>query len=65
VEHATPHLIVALVPEMPSEMVINASTFERYREELLGTELHLGQGHRSFGHATVVTAAEASDAASL
>ncbi|MGA5114920.1 RNA-binding domain-containing protein, partial [Streptomyces pseudogriseolus] len=53
VERATPHLIVVLAPEMPGEMVINASTFERYRVDLLGTELYLGQGHRLFGHATV------------
>lgn len=53
VERTTPHLIVVLAPEMPGEMVINASTFERYRVELLGTELYLGQGHRLFGHATI------------
>lgn len=53
VERTTPHLIVTLVPETPGEMVINASTFERYRVELLGTELYLGQGHRLFGYATV------------
>ncbi|MGW4391011.1 hypothetical protein [Streptomyces sp. NPDC004685] len=53
VERTTPHLIVALVPEMPGEMPINASTFERCRTEILGTELHLGQGARLFGHVTV------------
>ncbi|MEU0853496.1 ATP-binding protein [Streptomyces flaveolus] len=53
VQRTTPHLIVALVPEMPGEMVINASTFEQHRVELLGTELYLGQGHRLFGYATV------------
>ncbi|MGM7443979.1 AlbA family DNA-binding domain-containing protein [Streptomyces griseoincarnatus] len=53
VERTTPHLVVALVPEMPGEMVINAGTFERYRSELLNTELYLGQGHRMFGHVAV------------
>ncbi|GGU02349.1 hypothetical protein GCM10010272_54450 [Streptomyces lateritius] len=53
VERTTPHLVVALVPEVPGEMVINAGTFERYRFELLNTELHLGQGHRMFGHVAV------------
>ncbi|WEH37266.1 hypothetical protein PZB75_30225 [Streptomyces sp. AM 4-1-1] len=45
VERTTPHLIVALVPEIPGEMIVNASTFERYRVELLGADLYLGQGH--------------------
>ncbi len=53
VERTTPHLIVALVPEIPGEMIVNASTFERYRVELLGADLYLGQGHRVFGYATV------------
>jgi hypothetical protein len=53
VERTTPHLIVALVPEMPGEMVINADTFERFRSELLNMELYLGQGHRMFGHVAV------------
>jgi hypothetical protein len=53
VERDSPQLIVALVPEVPGEMVINASTFERYRVELLGTEFYLGQGQRLFNHVTV------------
>lgn len=53
VERDTPQLIVALVPEVPGEMVINASAFERHRVELLGTEFHFGQGHRLFNHVTV------------
>ncbi|MFD5748963.1 helix-turn-helix domain-containing protein [Streptomyces sp. NPDC127033] len=53
VERTTPHLIVALVPEIPGEMTVNASTFEQYRVELLGADLYLGQGHRVFGYATV------------
>ncbi|MFD3381288.1 MULTISPECIES: helix-turn-helix domain-containing protein [unclassified Streptomyces] len=53
VERDTPQLIVALVPEVPGDMVINAGTFERNRVELLGTEFHLGQDHPLFNHVTV------------
>ncbi|MFI6341414.1 helix-turn-helix domain-containing protein [Streptomyces sp. NPDC050535] len=49
----TPHLIVILVPEQASDMVIDSDRFIRYREELLATQLHLGQEGRNFGSVTV------------
>ncbi|ALC26239.1 hypothetical protein ABE83_03475 [Streptomyces sp. CFMR 7] len=34
-----PHLIVALTPEIPGEMVMNSESFDRYRTELQGVSL--------------------------
>lgn len=34
-----PHLIVALTPEIPGEMVLNSESFDRYRTELQGVSL--------------------------
>ncbi|MFF9409817.1 helix-turn-helix domain-containing protein [Streptomyces anandii] len=49
----TPHLIVALTPEAPGDMVIDSARFARYQEELGSTELYLGHGHRTFTRPTV------------
>lgn len=53
VRRTTPHLIVTVVPEQAGDMVIDSDRFARYKEELLATELLLGQGVRNFGRVTV------------
>ncbi|MFI0772836.1 helix-turn-helix domain-containing protein [Streptomyces sp. NPDC021218] len=49
----TPHLIVTVVPELVGDMVIDSTRFTRYQQELLGTQLYLGQGDSNFGLVTV------------
>ncbi|MFE4998944.1 helix-turn-helix domain-containing protein [Streptomyces mirabilis] len=53
VRRTTPHLIVTVVPEQAGDMVFDSDRFARYKEELLATELLLGQGVRNFGRVTV------------
>jgi hypothetical protein len=48
-----PHLITTLVPEQPGDMVIDSGRFTHYEQELLATELYLGQGVRNFGRVSV------------
>ncbi|MER8103929.1 RNA-binding domain-containing protein [Kitasatospora sp. NPDC094016] len=48
-----PHLIVTLVPEIAGEMTVDSARFAQYKDELLGTEFYLGQGHRLFGDVAV------------
>ncbi|KUN35840.1 ATP-binding protein [Streptomyces longwoodensis] len=47
-DRATPHLVVALAPEAPGDMVIDSARFARYQDEIQRAELYLGQGHRTF-----------------
>jgi len=49
----TPHLIVTVVPEQPGDLVIDSARFTRYQQELLGTQLHLGQQVSNFGRVSV------------
>lgn len=49
----TPHLIVTVVPEQPGDMVTDSARFTRYQQELLGTQLYLGQQVSNFGRVTV------------
>ncbi|MEU0145930.1 ATP-binding protein [Streptomyces sp. NPDC006288] len=39
----TPHLIVTVVPEQVGNMVIDSARFTRYRQEILDTQLYVGQ----------------------
>ncbi|WP_181802460.1 hypothetical protein [Streptomyces shenzhenensis] len=52
-ERTTPHLVVALAPEVPGDMVIDSDRFARYSREIDATELYLGQGHTMFGRPSV------------
>ncbi|GHA72179.1 hypothetical protein GCM10010372_83830 [Streptomyces tauricus] len=53
VRRTTPHLIATLVPEQAGDMVIDSDRFTRYEQELLATQLFLGQGSRNFGRVSV------------
>lgn len=52
-DRTSPHIIVTLVPEMAGEMTVDSARFARYKDQLLGTEFYLGQGHRPFGDVAV------------
>ncbi|MFG2960842.1 helix-turn-helix domain-containing protein [Streptomyces sp. NPDC048291] len=52
-ERTTPHLVVALAPEVPGDMVIDSDRFTQYSREIETTELYLGQGHTMFGRPSV------------
>ncbi|MGW5609542.1 AlbA family DNA-binding domain-containing protein [Streptomyces sp. NPDC003753] len=52
-QRTTPHLITTLVPEQAGDMVIDSGRFTRYEQELLATQLFLGQGGRNFGRVSV------------